>query len=374
LLNEVVKKLVQDLSQQVPEHDLGDPFLSTPSYRPYPLDPSNFSVIRSVDSTRRFAFVDGGNFELIRAPNFSVQLNRVYYGMFSGKHRVQPRTLPQRMEFFSLTLAKFRDDNIFYDTSLFPIIDDHQEFLPDPRDLSIDSTDRRLMIGESRADIGRVASVARRFAEWQFAKYVVEKELADNDVLVMDGILRTAFTNESKYSRSAYQASRAKGVIYMGLSKSSRLFTTTGVSLLGAIRSIATDHRVSPLWYYYPIADSLSPDHEAAIFVTKLSEDSQRVFRCEIDAQRIKSLSAKELNEVFWQLSANCADLAFPGYPYGLVDADANARIRHEELETYRVSLFSEISKLGASSRILSHIQSSDAHQVLNALREVPFA
>jgi hypothetical protein len=160
----------------------------------------------------------------------------------------------------------------------------------------------------------------------------------------------------------------------MGLSKSSRLFTTTGISLLGAIRSLATDHRLNPLWYYYPIADSLSPDHEAAIFVTKLSEGSERVFRCEIDAERIKSLSAKELNEIFWQLSVNCADFGFPGYPYGLVDADSNARVRHEELETYRVRLFSEISKLGASSRILNHIQSSDAHQVLNTLREVPFA
>lgn len=374
MLNDVVKKLVSDLNRQVPEHDLGDPFLSTPSYRPYPLDPSNFSLIRDVDSTRRFAFVDGGNSELMGAPNFSIQLNRVYYGLFSGKRRIQPEALQQRIEFFSLTLAKFRDDNIFYDTSLFPIIEDDLKLLPDSRDLSFDSTDRRIMVGESRADIGRVASIARRFAEWEFAKRVVDKELADKDVLVMDGILRTAFTNESKYARAAYQASRNKGVIYMGLSKSSRLFTTTGLSLLGAIRRLATDNRMGPLWYYYPIAESLSPDHEAAIFITKLSEGSQRVFRCEIDAKRVKSLSAEELNEVFCQLSVNCADLGFPGYPYGLVDADDNARIRHEELETYRVILFSEISKLGASSKVLNHVQSSDAHRVLNTLREVPFA
>jgi hypothetical protein len=374
VLNEVVKKLVQDLNRQIPEDDLGDPFLSTSSYRTYPLDPAKFSLIRNVKSTRRFAFLDGGNLELIGAPNFSIQLNRVYYGLFSGKRRIQPKILPQRIEFFSLTMARFRDDNIFYDTSIFPIRDDHEEFLPDSHDLSLDSTDRRITIGESRADIGRVASVARRFAEWKFARQIVDKELADKDVLVMDGILRTTFINESKYARSAYQASRAKGVIYTGLSKSSRLFTTTGLSLLGAIRRLATNNRVGPLWYYYPVAESLSPDHEAAIFIARLNEGSQRVFRYEIDAERTKSLSREELNDIFCQLSVNCADLGFPGYPYGLVDADDNARIRHEELETYRVMFFSEISKLGASSKCLSHIQSSDAHQVLNALREVPFA
>jgi hypothetical protein len=374
MLNEVVKKLAQELNRQIPEDDLGDPFLSSHNYRPHPLDPANFSLIRGVDSTRKFAFLDGGNLELIGAPNFSIQLNRVYYGLFAGKRRIQPRNLPQRMDFFSLTFARFKDDNIFYETSLFPVIEDHRELLPDFRDLSFDSTDRKIMVGESRADIGRVASIAKRFAEWEFAKRIVDEELADKDVLVMDGTLRTAFTNESKYARSAYQASRTKGVIYTGLSKSSRLFTTTGLSLLGAIRSLATDRGVVPLWYYYPIADSLSPDHEAAIFITKLGEQSQRVFRYEIDAESIKSLSTDELNEIFWQLSLNCTDLGFPGYPYGLVDADDKARIRHEELEMYRVILFSEISKLGASSRVLNHIQSSDAHQVLNTLREVPFA
>src|SRR5439155_23889659 len=101
-LNDVVKKLVKDLNQQVPEHDLGDPFLSTPSYRPHPLDPSNFSLIRDVDSGRRFAFLDGGNSELIGAPNFSIQLNRVYYGLFCGRSRIYPEVLQQRIEFFSL--------------------------------------------------------------------------------------------------------------------------------------------------------------------------------------------------------------------------------------------------------------------------------
>ena len=123
------------------------------------------------------------------------------------------------------------------------------------------------------------------------------------------------------------------------------------------------------MWYYYPIAESLSPEHEAAIFVVKLSEQSPRVFRYEVNAEQVKSLSSDSMNEIFSQLATNSGDLGFPGYPYGLVDADDNARVRHEELETYRVLLLSEISKLGASSRFLDHMQSADSHHVLNALR-----
>jgi hypothetical protein len=374
MISEVAKKLVHDLNTQLPDRDLGDPFLSSHNYRAHPMNVQCFTPIRKVDSQRKIAFVDGGNAELLGAPNFSIQLNRVYFGIFEGRQRVQAETLQQRIDFFSLTIAKFRDDQIFYDTSLFSMAENEEGLLPDNHDLSFDSTDRRITMGESRADIGRVASIARRFAEWQYAKQIVEEELDRDDVLVMDGTLRTAFANESKYARAAYMASNAKGVVYAGLSKSSHLFTTTGLSLLGAVRRLAENNKIASIWYYYPLAESLSPEHEAAIFVVKLSDQSRRVFRYEINAEQVKSLPPDSLNEIFSQLSTNSADLGFPGYPYGLVDADDNARVRHEELETHRVILFSEISRLGASSKFLDDMQSSDSHQVLNALREVPYA
>lgn len=373
MLGDVVKKLVEDLNGRIDEDELGDPFLSSHNYKAYPLSVKYFKPINAVDSHKKFAFVDGGNQVLVEAPNFSIQLNRIYFNMFVGRGRILPSSLPQRIEFFSVTSASFRSDQIFFDTSLYPVAREFETLIPDASDLSFDSTDRRITVGTSRADITRVASIARRFAEWEFSKHIVARELAEGDALVMDGTLRTAFTNESRYARGAYDTAKSRGVIYTGLSKTTRLFTTTGLSLTGALRKLAEDSTVGPTWYYFPIAESLSPEHEAAIFIVKLNDQSGRVFRYEIHAEQAKSLDLRDVDELFSQLSINASDLSLPGYPYGLIDADDNARVRYEELEAYRVMLLSEISKLGSSSKFLRHMQSIDTHGALNLLRETSY-
>jgi hypothetical protein len=374
LLGEVVKRVAQDLDRQVVEQDLGNPFLSSHNYRPYPLNVQYFTPIRGVGTARRFAFVDGGNQELIGAPNFSVQLNRAYFNIFAGTKMTQAQSLPNKIEFISITHADFRKEQIYFHTSMFPLNEKFAAFIPDSSDLSLNSVDRRIMVGHARADIGRIASIARRFAEWKYANHIVDAELHEKDLLVMDGTLWTAFPNESKYARAVYEVASEKGVLATGLSKTSRLFTTTGLSLLGAIRRLALDNEVGPTWYYYPIADSLTPDHEAAIFLVKLSDQSQRIFRYEIHAKQAKSLGPEDLSEIFSGLSLNASDLSFPGYPYGLIDADDNARVRSEELETYRVLLLSEISKLGSAAKFVRHMESTDAHDALNSLKEASYA
>ena len=282
---------------------------------------------------------------------------------------IQPRFLPNKIEFISITHAEFRNAKMYYHTSTFPVNEKCSKFVQDLSGTSFDSADKRIMVGNSRADVRHVGSITRRFAEWQCAKQILENELDQKDILVMDGTLWTGFPNESKHARAAYAAANEKGILCSGLSKTSRLLTTTGISLSGAVRRLASDNEVGPVWYYYPIADSLSTDHQATIFLLKLNEQSQRVFRYEIHSGQAKSLNPEELNQVFSELSINASDLSFPGYPYGLIDADDNARVRFEELETYRVLVLSEISKLGSAAKFIRHMQSIDAHDVLNSLR-----
>ncbi len=371
MIGEVAKKVAQDLDRLIVEKELGDPFLGNRNYRPYPLNPNYLTQIRRVESGRKLAFIDGGNQELIGAPNFSVQLNRTYFNLFARAKMTQPKSLPNRVEFISVTHADFRNGKIHYHTSTFPANEKCSSSVPDLSNISFDSADKRIMVGNARADIRRVASITRRFAEWQCAKQILENELDRKDILVMDGTLWTGFPNESKYARAVYSTANEKGILCSGLSKTSRLLTTTGLSLSGAVRRLALDNEVGPVWYYYPIADSLSTDHQAAIFLLKLSDQSQRIFRYEINSGQARSLNPEELNEIFSELSINASDLSFPGYPYGLIDADDNARVRFEELETYRVLLLSEISKLGSAAKFVRHMQSSDAHDVLNGLRGV---
>jgi len=372
-MSEVARKVAMELDGRVNEVQLGDPDLSSHNYDAVPLSVGNFHTftLTPSKSPRRIAFVDGGNRPLLHAPNFSVQFNRLYFNVFQGKNRVNCEgKIPRRVEFVSVTLAEFQEDEIYFNTYVHPVAEGYDKYLPRSADLSFSSFDRRIMQGTSRADIKRVATIARRFAEWRFAARIVEAELGDGDVLVMDGTLRTAFKNENNYARDAYTAAKSKGVLYTGLAKTSNLFTTTGLSLLGALRKLAEDNSVEAPWYYHPVAKSKSPEHEAAIFIVRLRPESQRVFRYEIQSQQSEQFSEQELADIFGQLCENSCDIGFPGYPYGLIDADANAKVVKSDVDTHRVMLLSELSKNGCWPRFSRHMESSDAHDELDKLRE----
>lgn len=365
------EELIRDLDGLISEEDLGKPLLSSVNYNVYPFSTANFKKLLPAKSERKIASIDGGNSELVGAPNFSIQLNRVFFNIFNGRKRIVDTTIPNRIEFFSATFAAPENKHIFYKTLIFPLSEIVDVHLPNPNDLSFDSNDRRLMIGDSRAEISRVASIARRFAEWEYARQVVESEMDEGDLIVMDGTLRTAFQNESMYARRAYRSAKRKGVIYSGFSKSCRLFTTTGLSLIGAIGKLAADAHVGPTWYYSPIAESLSLDHEGSIYIVKLHEQSPRAFRYEIQSEQDKNLNEKEIKEIFSQLYINSSDVSFPGYPYGLIDADDKSRVRNEEKEMYRIIMLSEAVKRGSWAKFSRHVQSTDAHDILNMLKEV---
>lgn len=365
---EVVRRIVQSLDERISEDDLGNPFFSNPDYKPLTFDANSFRPIPTLRSERKIAFVDGGNQEVLGAPNFSVQINRVCFSMFKGKERVRENRLPRRIEFFSVTHSTFRGGEIFYDTIVFPIHSDFASLLPDAKDLSFSSWDRTVTLGNQRADIERVASIARRFAEWQFATDVIEQELGGGDIVVMDGTLQTAFTNESKYYRRLYETASSKDVIVTGLSKTSHLYTDTGLSLIGAIQKFASDSLIPHRAWYFPVAEAMSVDHDAMILAVKLHNVSERIFRYEIQREQFLRLNQQEIEEILAQLALNSSDASFPGYPYGLIDADRFARIRNDEVGHYQSMLLSEISKLGKWDKFARHMHAVDAHGVLNLL------
>jgi len=364
---EAARKLVESLDGKIGEENLGKPLFTDPNVKTYPFVKSGFQRISHVEKPFKMAFVDGGNQEIVGAPNFSIQINRVYFGMWSGRERVLEKVLPRRIEFFSSTYSRFADGQIFYDTSIFPVQENHRILLPEESDISFNSFDRTVTIGTQRADIERVASIARVFAEWQFATEVVKRELDKGDVLVLDQTLQTTFKNEHKYLIKLVEAAKQKDVIVTGLSKTSALFTDTGLSLIGALGKLAEDCGIEHEWYF-PVAEIETTDHNAMILGVRLCSDSERIFRYEIQREQFKKLSEEELNGILTQLVKNSCDLAFPGYPYGLIDADRFARVSSKEVEYYRALLLSQLSDSGKWEKLSRHIRASDAHDILNML------
>jgi hypothetical protein len=362
---EAARKLVEVLDINTTERLFGKPFLRQ-DYKTFPIDAKNFKRIKTIKEKGRIAFVDGGNQEILHAPNFSVQINRVYYNIFNGTARENPKGLPSRIEFFSATYSDFHNDKLFFKTLIFPLRDEYYPYMPNEKDLCFDSSDRTMMIGMQRADISRVASVARRFAEWEFASHVVKEELEEENMLVVDGTLQAPYTNEPKYVEKIQKQALHKKVHFVGLSKTCELHTTTGLSLVGAIRKLAVDNGVSGIWYY-PIASISSPDHKATLLMVKLQPNAERIFRFEIFSKD-PDINGEIPERALEWLSYNSSDISFPGYPYGLIDADMFARVREDEVEGYQLLLLSEISKQGKWEKFARHIQASDAHDVLNML------
>jgi hypothetical protein len=364
--SQVASELIKRLDTHLNDESIGNPFFPERGIQPFPLTTDGFKTIQNVDSDKKTAFVDGGNQEVLGAPNFSVQLNRVYFGMWSGNTRIPERSIPKRIEFFAATFSDFERGEIQYSTTLFPLAGD-EAILPRERDLSFSSMDRSITVGNQRADIYRVGSISRRFSELVLAKSVVENELAPGDVILLDGTLQTAFPNEYAYLDELSQAAQRKGVILGGLSKASALFTDTGYSLLGALDKLSAEKGITSEWYY-PIADGTSKDHFVFILGVKLNAISERIFRLEIQRDQFLSLDERELNELLTQLVRNSADYTFPGYPYGLIDADRFARVTSSEREHYFAILRSQMAAMGKWEKFYRHVKATDAHNVLNKL------
>lgn len=361
---EAARRAVEFLESHIIDEDIGVPHLKRAGITTYPLQKQNFELIQSKKSDRILAFVDGGNQEILGAPNFSVQLNRIYSSAWNGRQRA-PWNL-RRVEFFSSTYSCFRDGGIHYETSVIPSEDLSERFLPYSKDLSFNSMDRSLMNGRQLAGIERVGSIARRFSEWCLASQALE-ELSEGDIVVMDGTLQGNVTNEVNYSREVSKKAKERGVILAGLSKTSSVFTTTGLSLNGAVNTLAGRERIEGSWYL-PVAVSQSLDHDVYITIAKLNPIADRVFRLEIQREQYDDLRKEGLQEVFSLLCENSTDPTFPGYPYGLIDADRFARVSDDEVQYYLGLVMAQITRNGGTSKFLSHIHSGDAHDILNLL------
>ena len=91
--SQVADELIKRLDSHLNDERIGNPFFPERGVRPFPLTTDGFKVIQRFDSERKTAFVDGGNQGEFGAPNFSVQLNRVYFGTWSGNKKIPEKSV-----------------------------------------------------------------------------------------------------------------------------------------------------------------------------------------------------------------------------------------------------------------------------------------
>ena len=360
--------VVQVLERNIMDVPSGQPAFADPRYSSFALNADYFYPLPKLRSERKIAFVDGGSAEIVGAPNFAVGLTRLYFCIFKGDKRIEAVKIPQRIDFYTVCYAVPRGNQITYKTELVPVKEEWRKYLPDVADLELDSLDRTIMLGLQRAPIGRVLEIARVFAEWRFSSFIVREELEEGDVVVRDGTLQTTVTNEGKYADEAYGAALQKKVYFAGLSKTSTLFTETGQPLFSAIHVLSESSRMKDdAWYYYPIATITQPDHKAEMLAVKLHKQSEYVFRFEILKDQVNKNNFGEVELIVSALATNSKDVCFPGYPYGLIDADRFARVSMTEKTVNEFQFRAAVSR-DVWKKISRFVKSSDAHEVLNKL------
>lgn len=357
------------MSSDISKRELGDPFFNKEDYKISPLDKKNFNSILSPKKIRKIAFIDGGNQELLATPEYSIQLNRIYFNIFENNKRIQPKSIPQRIEFLSLTSLTY-DGKVNFKTSISPLRDNFSEYLPKKEYLNVTAEEERVKEG-TQAGMERVVSMARRFSEWTIAEHIIDSELESNDIIVKDGSLQTAYINENRYVNELFEKTLDKNIIFTGLSKTCRLTTDTQISLIASIQRLAEESDIKyDKWCYYPIATSKKAnyEHKAVIMIVKLNKKADRAFKFEILKEQAENLGKNKILDIVSSVADNSNDITFPGYPYGLIDAHSWARVKNGEIESYKTQLYSEISKTGVWNIISHHIKAVDGHEKLDEM------
>ena len=279
---------------------------------------NNFkSIINSGKGS--ISFVDGGNAEILKSPNFSLQLCRAAYVSFENNKRVRQ----ERKEFFVLINTI---NNKFVVKTFGEDIN-----------LEFDLDDEHFKSGKSRGAASSVVSAVRRFAELKLASSL------NSDVIVLDGSLQQSYTFEDKFMRNL------KSNI-VGFCKTSSLLTKSGNSV------IALMNLNKGKFAYHPVAELNDDSYDAKICFARLHEKSNYVFKIDFK---------DEINDnVLALLSENSNDPVFLGYPYGLVLADKLARVSNEEAEYMKTKFISKIK----NEDLLRYLNALNAHDILDRI------
>lgn len=279
---------------------------------------------------RRIAFVDGGNAEILRAPNFSLQFIRLYATVHEDNRRVRQ----QKKEFYALIAASGRN-GLRYEIETFGT------------DFSVQhafaADDATLRTGMHLATPPAVADAVRTFAELSLAREVCN-ELRNGDILVRDGDLMPTQTHASGYVNELARIASQRGVLLAGLSKTTSILTDAGTSAAAALQRIAP----AGMWLYQP------PGSRTAF--VKLHAKAGHVFRLDV-------LRPEHALQVASALASQATDPVFLGYPYGLIEADQFAQVPGSEAARLRLQV-----RAHGGTILNQHLAALNAHDTLNEL------
>ncbi|MBU0461816.1 MAG: DNA double-strand break repair nuclease NurA, partial [Nanoarchaeota archaeon] len=311
---------------------------------PVRMDKLHLHDIAEIKTDKKTLFIDGGNQEIIGAPHFSLQFIRIYYTIYQNNKRVKNN----KIEFYALIrLRDSQSKERIAEAKIFG------------KDLFQTSLSFDLDELDIEANLSTVGNLLRRISELRTAAMACDG-LSDSSI-VLDGTLFSPTKIEQEYMAGLLKQADATSNAIAAVSKTSNLVTNDGIAITSAIHKLGSDG----CWYYHPIAEIDDAKYPAELYLARLNEKSAYSFV--VEQGRGTRGTKQGMTELFSILKANSTDPVFPGYPYGLVEADRFGRVSNKEKDRLRTVL---MAKAGKSWKALLEAESQlKAHSVLDNIR-----
>ena len=368
----ILKECVEFIQERKRELTIGDtPYITGEKEKSFDITEGRIFKIPPCEDQRKMGFVDGGTASILSAADFNISLNRIAGVLFEDNKIMRLKKMPEVIEFYTATIYEpLSDGKIAYNIQLFPRELDFTQYLPNDEIIIPMDEVKELMGFRFMPNIEMFGAVAMRFAEWSYATKFIENELDKRDIYVRDGSLQTGYKDEILLVRELYSKAQEKEVYITGLSKSCRLITKNGDSLISLIDLIADEKYPEQEWFYHPIYKITKADNLADVYFVKLHQYARSPFRLDIYLEQSESLNQQEKETIIANIAMNSNDLSFPGYPYGLIKVDQLSRVGVREIKPQKIQLLSEFDSDIYSKFILPRIRSIDAHDLLNSIRK----
>ncbi len=308
-------------------------------YSPVQFAAEHFASLTPLHSDKMLIFIDGGNAEILSAPDYSVQFLRFAAVGFVNNKKVFFR----RKEGYVLTQSKRIDEKLCFVAECYG-------GLAGGECLILPLDDPKLHFGNS-APVAVVAGVYRALLEIRFAHEV----LHNGCIIVLDRALKPETLHEEMAFTQLYNAAQQCCSSVCGLSKTTSLLCNTGESVVAALQQF----HVNGCWIYSPVFAAYPTEHQAVLSFVKLHSRTKYIFRFEVGQ------IWKQCKENMASLLASIAhDAVFVGYPYGLIAVDQFARVSNREKEYLQAMFFSHTSENFALNAL-------NAHNVLDKINYV---
>jgi hypothetical protein len=345
-----MQDIIDKIIEKIKDDKIDFPEFLNSSYKAFQISNENFHEIKKIKPTKKIIFLDGGNLELIKAPNISLFFNRVYYCIYQNNKRIKN----DKYEFYTLITAENKNNKLFFNVE-FEWTKDSSSINSDLSPFVFDVNDKTLSYGNRTADISDIGNAVRKLIELEIANQII-KENKDS-IIVLDRNLEAAITYEKKYLENLYQTAKDNNVFVCALPKTSSLLTRNGNSISALLNQAGPGFE----WYYYPVAELNTNEHKADLYFVKLNKKSNYVFRLDVYKEK-----KYEIDEILSLLAENSKDPVFFGYPYGLIEADRFARVSNKESEFLRMQIMVKLGK--NAEKLKKYLASQDAHSILDSV------